>query len=158
DEDPQSVTCTVAFRLDENAAWQPIAPRRLEHRGNRFELTWEPTRYKVADGVEIQYRLTLRDGIGLIDGTEIIHEQEINGWFPYRSWWNRQPGWIKAIGMVATIICIYILACGVLLLIYPVGLVRICSVFLHRALLERLKTFKSAQTFIKSVIRFTSFC
>jgi photosystem II stability/assembly factor-like uncharacterized protein len=144
---PDAVTCVgVDFRQGSKAAWRSIDLAHVTSTG----LTWAPEapEYQVLPGTTLFYRVTLRDDAGL------TYTHEVPRGYMYRPFWIRQPFWVKAGVYTSGALAAYLLACGSLLVIYPVGLVRLWSALSH-ALIESLDPSGSARSMVQRILALT---
>ncbi len=147
DEHPETVTCVaVEFRQSPTAAWRTMDVSKVTATG----LDWSPDapEYQILPGISLFYRVTLRDNTGL------TYTHELPEGYTYRPLWNRQPFWVKAGICAAGAIATYLVACGFLLVVYPVGMVRLWSA-LSRALIEPLDPSRSARSIVRWALALT---
>jgi photosystem II stability/assembly factor-like uncharacterized protein len=116
---PERVYCDkLEYRAGDRAEWAPIklGNHPLVTRDGKFSFRWNPGDYGIGEGSKIQYRITLRDKMGL------AYEQQMPGLYGYKPWWQRQSTSTRAAMVVIALSLVYFLTCFVLLLFHPLSL------------------------------------
>ena len=152
DEHPDQVACEALAFLS-GTTWVNITiPDGLAtNEIGVCETLWNPKDYSVSEGTDLYYRVTLQDSAGLTFAHEILDKS-----FTYRPWFASRPTWVQALLIAPSVIGAYVLACWLLVLLFPLALL-----WLHNRVpvvqLADLIPSKPAATVVKAVVSATGF-